>query len=283
MSAHSGIRAVTLAGKAIYVAVGPVAILRWLDQVAGDDNLEHGDVCFALALQSFVNGKEGFTFATQEVIGLKARVSERTASRRLRNLISRGHVLQQRRRWQPAVMYLALQDTPANGVSQDDQDTPADGVSESAENPSRHANHAPQDTPAKCIKTRQTGIASDCKESDYDHLTYRLNLPTITYAGAAAPLGAPLAPASESVLADRELADTAGSIAPSKARSPSTDRLPPPEELSFPSEDDEIVVDDVPLVGVPPPIDSAGLDRLVAEEATKPQPDGWLDYVSGVL
>jgi hypothetical protein len=68
-------------------------------------------------------------------------------------------------------------------------------------------------------------------------------LPTITYAGAAAPSGAPPAPDYESVIDGTETADSAGSIAPFRAHSPApASPMPPVEYLS--EDDDDLSEDD---------------------------------------
>jgi hypothetical protein len=90
-------------------ASGPVDRLRWLEQVAADARLGDADVRFAIAVQSFVNRRDGFAFASAGAIGERARVSERTARLRIAALTKCGYLRVERRGPHPAALILVVE------------------------------------------------------------------------------------------------------------------------------------------------------------------------------
>ncbi|WP_363348841.1 hypothetical protein [Methylocystis echinoides] len=103
-------------------------------------------------------------------------------------------------------------------------------------------------------------------------------------AGAAAPLGAPPTPDHESVSINTGISAIAGSSAPQRARSPAQDDLPPPPpaNLLFPGDGDEVLMDEPECVGDPPALDLECLEDIVDTEASREKPNGWDEYAATI-
>jgi hypothetical protein len=95
-------------GQALLVAVGPVARLEWIEQVASNRQLTNSKIRLAIALSSFVNSQDGYAFPGQKALGEKSGLAERQVREHLADLMQRGYVFQKRRHHAPACLYLVL-------------------------------------------------------------------------------------------------------------------------------------------------------------------------------
>ena len=199
-------------GAEIAVAVGPVARNEWMVQVLRDHNLRPVDLKIAVALQSYVNTKDGFAFPKHLTLAADTGVTTRTIQLRLPVLIERGHVHQRRRGPQSSNYFLVLKEP--NDASVHDDKEPNDA---SVHGSDRHSDISDR-TESTFAKNRiPVREEPNFRVPPYKEGTLRPNSATELGAVAAARLRAPAAPARATI-----------EIRESPAREPSNDPSPSP-------------------------------------------------------
>ena len=199
-------------GAEIAVAVGHVARNEWMVQVLRDHNLRPVDLKIAVALQSYVNTKDGFAFPKHLTLAADTGVTTRTIQLRLPVLIERGHVHQRRRGPQSSNYFLVLKEPNAASVHDDKEPNDA-----SVHGSDRHSDISDR-TESTFAKNRiPVREEPNFRVPPYKEGTLRPNSATELGAVAAARLRAPAAPARATI-----------EIRESPAREPSNDPSPSP-------------------------------------------------------
>jgi hypothetical protein len=230
-------------GGEITVAVGPVARNQWLVQIMRDHDLRPVDLKIAVALQSYVNIKDGFAFPKHLTLAADTGVTRRTIQLRLPVLIESGHVHQRRRGPKSSNYFLVLKEPNAASVH-DDKEPNAASVHGTVKNRSamRNCHSDISDKTESSFAKNRIPVREEPNfcVPPYKEGTLRANSATELGAVAAARSRAPAAPARatsqiQEYPARETLEDSstpsAGSLTRLEARSPAgedSERREPP-------------------------------------------------------
>lgn len=262
---------VKLVAEAAKMARSPLERLRWLGQVQGHPDSTPEDVSTAVAVARFVHSRHGATFCGHNVLARILRIKPRQLQNRLLRLKQRGHIAITRQSRGPSKISATLlpdcvPDMQPDCTSSDDFDVQSECTSKQRSDVQQRCT---SEIAPRCATPLHVRSASDVQPQ---------RIPMCN----GLKIDGLKSDSYESLNKGRTW-EFASGVEFSEPKRPALRANASPDfsaEFIGPANSDELLFDTLDVCEDAPPFDPVGLDKIASEEATKPEPPGWREFVN---